>query len=137
MLSFLLSQSTDVHGSYFLDALKAKETAATPGSDVIFRVALFDTLFNIGMPFCLVLPFYEKGDYNMEAPRNQTMNAAFFAAVGAATIYYVVARISMKMVVSKGGGVSSALELILAWMFVFAYFVAIGAIGAVTFTNVI
>ena len=65
------------------------------------------------------------------------MNAAFFAAVGAATIYYVVARISMKMVVSKGGGVSSALELILAWMFVFAYFVAIGAIAAVTFTNVI
>ena len=137
VLSFLLSQSADVHGSYFLDALKAKETAATPGNDVIFRVALFDTLFNIGMPFCLVLPFYKKGDYNMEAPRNQTMNAAFFAAVGAATIYYVVARISMKMVVSKGGGVSSALELILAWMFVFAYFVAIGAIAAVTFTNVI
>ena len=69
VLSFLVSQSMDVHNSYFLDAPKAKETATTPGNDVIFRVALFDTLFNIGMPFCLVLPFYKKGNYNMEVPQ--------------------------------------------------------------------
>ena len=137
VLSFLLSQSADVHGSYFLDAINAKETATTPGSDAIFRVALFDTLFNIGMPFCLVLPFYKKGDYNMEVPRNQTMNAAFFAAIGAAMIYYLVARVSMKMVVNKSDGVSSSAELMLAWMFVLTYIVAVGAIGVVTFTNVI
>jgi hypothetical protein len=136
VLSFLLSQSADVHGSYFLDAIEAKETATTPGSDAIFRVALFDTLFNIGMPFCLVLPFYKKGDYNMEVPRNQTMNAAFFAAIGAAMIYYLVARVSMKMVVNKSDGVSSSAELMLAWMFVLTYIVAVGAIGVVTFTNV-
>jgi hypothetical protein len=137
VLSFLLSQSADVHGSYFLDAIEAKETATTPGSDAIFRVALFDTLFNIGMPFCLVLPFYKRGDYNMEVPRNQTMNAAFFAAIGAAMIYYLVARVSMKMVVNKSDGVSSSAELMLAWMFVLTYIVAVGAIGVVTFTNVI
>jgi len=137
VLSLLLSQSADVHGSYFLDAIEAKETATTPGSDAIFRVALFDTLFNIGMPFCLVLPFYKRGDYNMEVPRNQTMNAAFFAAIGAAMIYYLVARVSMKMVVNKSDGVSSSAELMLAWMFVLTYIVAVGAIGVVTFTNVI
>ena len=136
MLSFLLSQSADVHGSYFLDAIEAKETATTPGSDAIFRVALFDTLFNIGMPFCLVLPFYKKGNYNMEVPRNQTMNTAFFAVVGAAIIYYLVARVSMGMSIKKRGGFSSATELMVAWMFILTYIVAVGAISAITFTNV-
>lgn len=69
--------------------------------------------------------------------RNQTMNAAFFAAIGAAMIYYLVARVSMKMVVNKSDGVSSSAELMLAWMFVLTYIVAVGAIGVVTFTNVI
>ena len=137
VLSFLVSQSMDVHNSYFLDAPKAKETATTPGNDVIFRVALFDTLFNIGMPFCLVLPFYKKGDYNMEVPRNQTMNTAFFAVVGAAIMYYLVARVSMGMAMKKRGGFSSATELMVAWMFVLTYIVAVGAISAVTFTNVL
>ena len=65
----------------------------------------------------------------MEVPRNQTMNAAFFAAIGAAMIYYLVARVSMKMVVNKSDGVSSSAELMLAWMFVLTYIVAVGAIG--------
>ena len=137
VLSFLVSQSMDVHNSYFLGAPKAKETATTPGNDVIFRVALFDTLFNIGMPFCLVLPFYKKGNYNMEVPRNQTMNTAFFAVVGAAIIYYLVARVSMGMSMKKRGGFSSATELMVAWMFILTYIVAVGAISAITFTNVL
>ena len=137
VLSFLVSQSMDVHNSYFLGAPKAKETATTPGNDVIFRVALFDTLFNIGMPFCLVLPFYKKGNYNMEVPRNQTMNTAFFAVVGAAIIYYLVARVSMGMSIKKRGRFSSAKELMVAWMFILTYIVAVGAISAITFTNVL
>ena len=89
------------------------------------------------MPFCLVLPFYKKGDYNMEVPRNQSMNTACFAVVGAAIMYYLVARFSMGMATKKRGGFSSATELMVAWMFVLTYIVAVGAISAVTFTNVL
>lgn len=73
----------------------------------------------------------------MEVPRNQTMNTAFFAVVGAAIIYYLVARVSMGMSIKKRSGFSSATELMVAWMFILTYIVAVGAISAITFTNVI
>ena len=65
------------------------------------------------------------------------MNTAFFAVVGAAIIYYLVARVSMGMSMKKRGGFSSATELMVAWMFILTYIVAVGAISAVTFTNVL
>ncbi len=42
----------------------------------------------------------------------------------------------MGMSIKKRSGFSSATELMVAWMFILTYIVAVGAISAITFTNV-
>ena len=136
VLAFVISQCMNVHDTYFLQhSAEQMEANVETGNDSIFRVVLFDQLVTFGFPIVLILPWYKNGDYNMDIPRNRTINVLFFASIAASTLYYAFARISMGKVntpyrTNKG---NATLEQSVATMFIAAYVVAIAMITCVSF----
>ena len=98
VLAIVLSQSMHIHDSYFI---QSRNNSKINGGDSVFRINIFDAMISFGIPLALYLPFYRNGDHNMNIPQNKAMIVTFLALPIAATMYFVLARISMYAVGKK------------------------------------